>query len=406
MGEAVRFGSQAWRSVVAIIAWALLPLASHAAPTRSVWADARIIAAPGCNAVAFSQLPGETNQFVGRFLLDAKGQIPKGFAMDCSGGAKNRWALTLNSLDWGTGRMTAQKAVLDTSTDPATGRPRAKITGGPFAGAYIESAYDPSVVTYRGEVLVSFECILPNGGSYGVDGTSTCVGVYDRGTQSIDLSRTTVAVSGHHVGGRFIAGAVGKLLVWRGGLYVYWSSLVVDGANGKFQGSTTRGAQLALSPQGWVVPDQGGKVVLADTGPVVWGPVAGDPLSDTIVDVRQLWSYHGSIYALAALGGSGCSGPQDGQPGCFRLAAARATQPLGVGVFHQVNGVALPTNPEEYGSVVRDPTGRAFIMGQYFRPPADGVSDRDSAPDRDFWAKSPTRGAMVMFPADLGAIEK
>lgn len=406
------------RRFAAVIA-GLLSAAAFAAPPQDGDGylgarDAIVVAAAGCNSSAYSAVPGSGELFLGRLLLSAEGALPAlNGTPDCSGGNPanekigrifNRWALSLHRFDWSTHRFSIVKVVLDTSLDPATRQARAVLSGGPMRGAIIQSAYDPSLVSYRGTDYVAFECIVSNGGAYGVDGTSGCIGVYDPVKQEVDLGRTQVIVSGFHGPDQniFHAAAVPQLLVFQDRLYLYWSALnIVDG---KFQSSAERGAELEADAAGVAVKGSRGRLVRSMDEPAtveVWAPQPGDPLSDTAVDARAAWASGSSVVAVAGKGGSGCAAPDGPQRGCFRLAMVRSAQPMGWHVFNQAQPVKLelPSNPEEYTTVMRDPRGKVWLLGHYLKPPDNGWSELRPAPGGGYWNTQPPRSAqMVMFP--------
>jgi hypothetical protein len=377
--------------------------------------DAIVVAAPGCNSSSYSAVPGSSDLFVGRLLLSADGALPApNGPADCSGGNPDnqksgkifsRWALTLDRFDWGAHRFGIVKTLLDTSLDPATRQARTVIGGGPMRGAIIQSAYDPALASFHGTDYVVFECIVSNGAAYGVDGTSSCIGVYDPARQAIDLNRTQVIVSGIHDGKIFHAASVPQLLVFQDRLYLYWSAL--DIADGRFQSVAVRGAELEAGGAGVSVKGSAGRLVHAVDEPAtveVWAPQPGEPLSDTAVDARALWVSGQWIVALSGQGGGGCTAPDGPQRGCFHLAMVRATQPLGRHVFNQSQAVSearLPSNPQEYTAPMRDPQGRTWLIGHYLKPAANGWSEVRPVPGIDYWNRQPPHAAqMVMFPLD------
>jgi hypothetical protein len=398
----------------------MLAMTAHADPAKAPEAsylgahDAIAVDAAGCNSSAYSEVPGSKELLLGRLLLTAEGELPAlNGPPDCSGGNPDnpksgkifsRWALTLHRFDWNAHRIGISKVVLDTSLDPATHQARAVIRGGPMRGAVIQSAYDPVLAHYRGADYVVFECIVSNGASYGVDGTSSCIGVYDPAKQEVDLARTQVIVSGIHKGSEFYAASVPQLLVFQDRLFLYWSALRIVG--NKFQSIAVRGAELEVGAE-VSIKGSGGHLVHTIDEPAtveVWAPQPGDPLSDTAVDARALWSDGKTIVALSGKGGSGCTAPDGTQRGCFRLAITRAEQPLGRHVFNQgqaVNDARLPSNPQEYTAPIHDPQGRTWLIGHYIKPPANGWSELRPVPGGDYWAKLPAGTArMVMFPLD------
>jgi hypothetical protein len=397
-------------NILAILLLAVSPVGG----CDSVGGNAFTLLQPvGCNATSLVQVPGSEELFLGRQLLTADGQIA-GIAgpNDCSGGNPdnektgkifNRWALTLSKLDWSTHKLTLIKVVLDTSINPATKRSRAILPAGPMLGAVIRSAYDPDVVRFHGEDFVVYECTLEDGKPFGVQGTSSCISVFDPRLQTIDLARTLVIVSGAQISASsFNAAAVPELLVYRNRLFLYWSALSIE--NGKFAEISIRGAELLVGHGEVSVKDASGSVVHSLDEPAttrVWAVDPADPLSSTTADLRALWVRKDSIIVAASLGGSGCSAPSGAVPGCFRLVLAQAEDPLsnnGFGRGKRVGATLLPSNAQEYTRPIRDPAGAYWFVGHYLRPGANGVSDAKPMPNATFWEQYQAESALVMFP--------
>jgi hypothetical protein len=367
----------------------------------------------GCNATALTQLPSAPEFFIGRQMLDSDGSIAGlGGPNNCSGANPgnpkagkifNRWSLVLDRLDWTTHQLTLIKPILDTSVDPGIGHARSVITDGPMRGLIIRSAYDASVAFFHGQWLVAFECTTDNGDRYDVDGTSSCLGVYDPKRQVIDLSKTQVIVSGIHTGnGAFTAAAVPELLVDQGHLFIYWSALAMT--NGKFDSITTRGAEIQAADKTWVIKGSHGQLVHAaddTTTSAVWKPELGDPRSNSMADIRALWVGNHSIIAMASLGGGHCTAPSDKDKGCFRLGIVKSTHPLGEGVFNRAEKVseqALPSNPQEYTRPVKAPDGTYWFIGHFIRPVANQDSELRPMPDMQFWDKTKQDAILLMYP--------
>jgi hypothetical protein len=369
---------------------------------------------PGCNATAFAQLPGASDLFLGRQLLTADGHL-SGISgpNDCSGGDPNnektgkvfnRWGLVLDRLDWKTHRFSIVKPLLDTSLNPTTHVSSARITGGRMSGAIIRSAYDPDIAVYHGQILVSFECTLENEQQFAVQGTSSCVSAYDPSTQSLDLRRTTVAVSGTHNAQRLFAAAVPKLLVFQDRLFLYWA--VLGHETGRPDLSTVRGVELEWN--GEEIKIKGGTDhILYSVDPQtteVWAPNPEDALSNSAVDPHGFRVSGNSIVAYGGLGGSGCVAPTPIPKGCFRLAIVRAQNPLGDHVFNHgqsMPAMKLPTNPQEYTAPIQDPDGNYWLMGHFISPSTNnGLSELRPLPGGDFWKSSKQDSVLVMFPVD------
>jgi hypothetical protein len=361
----------------------------------------------GCNTTAIVQIPHTGDLFMSRQMLTDDGKIA-GITgpNDCSGATQNRWALTLTKFDWNTHTFTLLKAVLDTSVDPATKMSRAVITGGPMKGAVISSAYDPDVVRVDGEFFVVFECTIADAGNiYGVEGTSSCISVYDEVNQVLDLSRTQVIISGtqNDAAATVVTSAsVPQLMTYHGRHYLYWSALTSD--NGVFVSINIRGAELIDSDGNITVKGVGSRVVRSLDEPAtiqVWATFPAEPMSDTAVDARAMWVTGDSIVGAAGLGGSGCTSPSGTEAGCFRFALAGTRNPLGSDTFNvgkPIDAASLPSNPQEYTRPIRDPAGDYWYIGHYIRPTANGVSNANPMPNAAFWQQYQGESALVMYP--------
>ena len=360
-----------------------------------------MLTVPGCNATSPVQVPGSADLFINRQPLTAQDQIA-GISgpNDCSGS----WSsLVLDRLDWTAHSFSIVKPLLDTSIDPRTHRPRAIITGGLMRGAIIRSAYDADIVVYRGQYLVSYECTLEDGRHFGVDGTSSCISIYDPSKQTFDLAHTQVIISGIHVHkGLFYAAAVPALLVSLDRLYIYWSALRIE--SGKFVGVAVRGAELVPTPNGISVKGSLGRVVHAIDTPSttqVWRPDPNESMSNTTIDIRALWVSGKSIIAMGSMGGAGCTAPSNTTPGCFRLVIVKSNGPLGEDIFNQaqrVNEAELPTNPQEYTRPARDRSGNYWLCGHFIKPPMNGFSELRPAPGGNFWRDTKKVSALIIFP--------
>ncbi|MGO9933473.1 MAG: hypothetical protein ACLPV8_16915 [Steroidobacteraceae bacterium] len=357
-----------------------------------------------CNAADLGQIPGSADFFIGRQKILANGQLPGvSGPKDCQSGAPSTWGLTLDQLDWQTHAITTRKVLLDVSLDSSR-HSKAVVTGGPMRGLIIKSAYDADIVVFRGTYLVSYECIIDNGQKFGVDGTSSCVSAYDPAKQTIDLNRTQVVVSGVHANGKFYAAAVPQLLVFKDRLFVYWSALAVDGG-GKFLNIAVRGTELEAVSGSLVNKKTRAPFVHSTDNAAtseVWAPQPGDSMSDTETDALPLWVHGNYIIAMSSRGGQGCAAPSDTTKGCFRLSMVRSTEPLGDLVFNHAEKLLedqLPTNPQEYTHLIRDPSGGYWFIGHYIKPPTNGYSELRPVPSADFWKDKPVGyGQLVMFP--------
>jgi hypothetical protein len=372
-------------------------------------ANATTATEPGCNSTAFTQVPGEATLFIGRQQVTADGGLA-GFTgpNDCSGGHQknelagkpyNRWGLVLNSFDWSTRQFKLLKPILDTSLDPRTGKSRAVVTGGPMRGLIIRSAYDPRAVQFGGQILVAFECIAENGGSYGVQHTSSCIAVYDPERRTIDMSRATVAVTGEQQGDLYRLASVPQLLAYGGKLYLYWAASVMR--DGKFLTSVGRGAELELR--------QGVPRVRGASGPLVRPfdssstevlSTEASPSSNLIATIMSFVPLRDSFLMFAVLGGGDCQDPAGPSRGCFRLAVRKSSAPIKHRGFNQASRPSndLPTNANEYPTPVIDPSGNWWVLGHFRRPLANGFADRAPAPGHQYWRSSKRESVLALIP--------
>ncbi|WP_156028601.1 hypothetical protein [Sphingobium chlorophenolicum] len=350
---------------------------------------------------------------MGRQLLTAEGELaPPANASDCSGGnpdnqktgkSYNRWSLMLDQLDWKNNRFKVIKPLLDTSTDPATGVSRSRITGGAMKGAIIKSAYDPSVAKFGGITYVAFECIIQNGGDYKVSGTSSCIGVYDPKKRSIDLSRTRVLISGV-VGANFMwAAAIPHLFAYKNKLYVYWTANLWK--NGQLSDWRVRGTRLLPTRTGVAIKGGGDKPAPATTPLAVdvWQRNSAGPMSGKIFDLFGTFQSRNTLYIMYASGGDDCTSPASNGPGCYRPSIAAISEPLRPNVFNEAKPVKmnLPTNPVEYAIPVIKPNGQMFMMGHFIRPKKNGYSEINPTPAKDFWDSQRKNSIYARVPFKL-----
>lgn len=346
--------------------------------------NARTLVETGCNAATYVQLPGEADFFVGRHFFKADGSAVTPEEKCASEGVReavkaNRWGLVLDRLNWKDGVFSIVKPLL---VPPLT------IPGGPIQGAVLKTAYDPNIVVFRGQGMLFFECIVDK--AKRVQGTSSCMAVFDLARKEIRPETIHVVVSGQQgpEGGVFHAASVPTPLVFNNRLYLYWSELDVD--HGKFARIAVRGAELDVGSRGlaWVKGANGQLVYTIGPETVeVWGPEANDPMSNTAVDIKSVWVSKTGIVAVAGLGGSGCAGPGP-QRGCFRMGISRADQPLGDHIFNHaglLDVAMLPTNAQGYTRPIKNPDGGYSFVGVFFKPTANGFSELRPVP-RD-WNK-------------------
>jgi hypothetical protein len=324
------------------------------------------VAAPGCNAVAFTQVPDMLDLFVGRKLNGADEQ---------NGCAGKAWSLDLLRMDWNAHRLSVVQTILQTPASILGGRAR------------LDSAYDPYAAKFRGEYWVAFECA-----GYEIPGASACMGPFDPRTpgNGIDLSRTYIVVYGRSSDPRdqFTYSASGpKLLVFGDRLYLYWTAVKYWTPPGRKDHQwltiATRGMELVQDPSGKrLLWGKGANGPVASYDPArnaeVWGVDPADPRSNQTADMFSTAVVGKVIYATAGLGGSGCLTPLGTSSGCYRLAISVSTAPLGPHAFNQhlVPEDLLPANPQEYTRLFRQPSGEFCLMGQFLKPLPQSPAER------------------------------
>jgi hypothetical protein len=370
---------------------------SHALRTgASYWgqSDAFIVAQTGCNAANNVQVPGTTNLFVGRhfFKQDGSPITPQEKCGNDEGVREavrsSRLGIVLSQLDWQNRRFSIVKPLAVSTV---------VISGGPQRGGILR-VNDPNIVIYRGQYLMAFECLIVNGAKYKVDGTSACIAPYDPVRRQMRLDRAYVVISGQHTGAQFHSASVPQLLVFGGRLFLYWSEVTVD--QGKFTRVAVRGVELEADNGGFYWARGVGHVAYTIDPPTVevWGPNAGNPMSDTAVDIKSVWVHGNEIIMLTGLGGGGCAAPGP-QPGCFRMAMAKASQPIGNHIFNRfplLDEAKLPTNGQGYTRPIRNPSGGYSFIGTFFKPAQNGYSETRPMPTD--WSASAAPTVIFPFP--------
>jgi hypothetical protein len=125
-------------------------------------------------------------------------------------------------MNWDTHTLEYVSTLLDANTgsDPTNSFPKTPIQGGKYV---LQSAYDPTVVEYNGELWVSFECW-----GTGMGSVSSCVGPMSAPGpgSTIDLGRTTVVVEGAATPGAGYAASVPKIFVYGGSPYLFFDAFL------------------------------------------------------------------------------------------------------------------------------------------------------------------------------------
>ena len=320
-----------------------------------------------CNAVVFSQVPGQPDFFIGRSHDYADPGVSP-LCVPNSPGARLHW-LSLYKMDWGTHTLNYVHDIL---------KPPFQIEVTPDRIAQIDNVFDPSVMYFKGEVWVAFVC-----GGKGLHGNSSCVAPFDPATGTIhDLKRTSVVAEGSPDGQGFVyTASVPEIFAFQNKIYLYWSMIKIrlPGKPINWLGVTVRGMELAQENSGlrrlWGVGSGGAPVVTYDQNLTteILAPDMSDATANQMVDIKGIYTDGHSIYLPASIGGYGQSNDQScvyglgTSYGCFRLQFFRSEIPLGQDIFnHEVLASPLPPyNPAEYVRFYNDGTGHTYMMTFY-----------------------------------------
>jgi hypothetical protein len=380
--------------------------------------------AGGCNSDAWYQIPGYPNLFAGRYIesntCTADGSVPDGL-------------MTLGLAQMSRGKdgfpdgfvwvkkplfaYTQSASVLSGDGNFYT-VPAQTIQD----GYVIYTAYDPSVITYDGELWVAFECTYV--GAHAADSCMAPLITNGDATGAhwhVDAARTTVVVSDGSANPYDFyahAASVPKLVVFQGSVYLYYSS-------GRFWKDggvdiNVRGVKL------WQVAGSTGKVFRVNgltqpafayddsTSVEVMGVDPGDPLSNRVADAFGAYTDGTYIYLTGAVGGGAdCPDPGGNGPGCYRLSIARTALPVGYHSFNsfRVPDSSLPVNPQEYTrqlfvpSELIDPResiapqGDSYFMGNYFKN-ISGYDPTNAVPPSTISVHG-----MWMYPANFATMD-
>jgi hypothetical protein len=300
-----------------------------------------------CNEGPFAQIPGDATHVIGRYNNT------------CGNGP---WSLARWTVDWTQHRLTFANMIFDTRGGSVP------ISGGNALSTY----YDATIVSYAGELWVAGEC----GGSIAGAGTaSACVGPLSSTTWTMDPARTGVAILGNQSlgDGWLYSASVPKLLVFQGGLYLYWSAVKIAASGGTWSAITERGTQLAEFP-----PSGGGMLWAARTGGAigardpnytdeVWG-LGTTTADDVVADIGGIFTDGTSVYANGSIAGTACSMPF-WPPTCYALAFAKSANPLGNDIFDTgtlLPATSLTTSPGGELRLFTDPGNVDYLWGSYF----------------------------------------
>ena len=300
-----------------------------------------------CNEGPFAQIPGDATHVIGRY------------SNTCTN--TSSWSLARWSVDWTGHKLTFANMIFDTRAGSVA------IAGGNSVSTY----YDATIVSYGGELWVAGEC----GGSIAGAGTaSACIGPLSASSWVMDPARTDVAILGNQSlgDGYLYSASVPKLLVFQGGVYLYWSAVKIGASSGTWAAITERGTQLAeFPPTGGMLwaARHGGAVGSADPTftDEVWG-LGTTTADDVVADIGGIFTDGTSVFANGSIAGSACSQPF-WPPTCYALAFAKSANPLGNDIFN--TGTVLPATEltTSTGGELRlftDPAQVDYLWGSYF----------------------------------------
>lgn len=345
-----------------IAVWGLMLMFAWLTSTTTATAQSiqtTAVTIPLCNSVAFHQIPNNLSYFLGRRLINTTSD-------PCSG---TNMTLSLFQMDWSTHTLSYVRDVISL---PVTL---------PSQSGVVQSAYDPTVVSYNGGLWVAFECA---GTGTALAGVASCIAPLSTTDYSVDTTRIVSAVVGINASSTSDAysASVPKIFVYGNTPYLYWSVVHnVSGPNGLLvEDTTTRGAMLTQETSGlgrlWVSGSTGVAASTMDTTLTteVLGLDASSPMSNGMADSHDVKVVNGQVLLNAAVGGKGCLNGNSPAYACSRLEVRASSTPLGTDIFNSsfLANTALPFNPQGYSKIVTDPSGNTFIMGYYSAPITNG----------------------------------
>jgi hypothetical protein len=302
-----------------------------------------------CNSVVFSQLVSKPDLFVGR--------VENSKTTRCD---ESLWTLGLFRIDWNRYRLVLVKHLIELPTVIQSNQE-------------LVTAYDPHTAEFGDKTWVAFEC---GGKSIGL--WATCVAPLHKETEAIDVTRLTVVVTSidRATSGWLYSASDPKLLTFAGSLYLYWTVVKIRGAPPHFDTLSARGMRLEQETGGlrrmWGQGSNGRPVITNDPihTTLVATPDPVDPSANSSVDIFDVRQFDNRIFALAGVGGSGCTLPLSASRGCYRMQILEAPVPLPAGGFLKKNlpDVDLPRNPSQYSRFVNRTDGSLAILASYLDP--------------------------------------
>lgn len=340
------------------------------------FANAKRLHDGGCNASRWNNTPRLGNVFIGRHHKYAIGT-------ECLD-EPVYWRLTHGTMD--NSGFSTQGDLVDLPLS---------LNDGEYG---IISAYDPSVFEFDKEVWIAFECHAPRtadpDSGFTHSGVGICMGPLGENYR-LDRDRTYLVVKdgGYEQGDLHAKSAtVPKLVRHQGKPYLYWTVVHKLKSNpDPWSHITGRGIELEQETGNlrrlW--PKGIGEEITADDAraSTVWDILPADPRSDTVADIFNIYSDGDYLYAVASLGGSGCINSSSQVDGCYRMAMARSTQPLGENIFHvdQLPESDLVSSPGGYFNFYLDETGKLMMIHKnYYALTTDGQRVAITEPSEEF----------------------
>lgn len=337
--------SSCTRSFQIAIAFLLMSatIAPRSAFSDPVLADRQPLEVPGCNATTWWQIPNQKDTFVGRVLRDADLKTP------CP--TNDAWALVWGKMDWAGNRIVSKGRIFNLPLEINNGAGKFTIT----------TAYDPSVMIYKGEHWLAFECYGP--GFLG--SVATCMSPLDL-ERGVDTSRLYIAVEGVSQDKNdeaHVSASAPKLLSYEDRAYLYWTSVRIRKSDNAWLGLTVRGVELVSMPTNKLVVPKGFGPRMPSNHPLaveVMGSEPGGRQADAY-EIRKIGS---DFYLFGS--SSNCLVPVSPTPGCYQLTIRKSHEALGQHIFNEarVSSTALPPNPVQYMHLVETPKNQLRLIGQ------------------------------------------
>ena len=328
----------------------------------------------GVNAVAYWQDPQDPTLIWGR-RLTYTGVTPS--EDPAREETWNHWNLAQYRLDFGANTIKFLRNVTSISAGQ-----RSFMLGD---GYNVISAYDPSVFIFRGERFIAFECATTVPGTV----AGTCIGPVSLDGR-LDLARTSLVVQGRRspqqTSQSYIpSGSVPKVLVQDSQVILSWTLVRVTPYDpARFaENLDTRAVLMKQDAQGlWRAVGSKG---------LINGPLDAEDPSATLVyapatvngtaDIFGLSRIKGRLLSLSAVGD--CVLPLAPVDGCYSLdirisESARWLTPMSVNSMRPIM-TDLPRNPNQYFRVIRTPSGRPALLGDWLPPRAETPANRQVA---------------------------